>query len=268
MRSTYDRAEGNPLFLTEMLRTLAQSGAIAVAPQRGRGRWDMDAVRYNDLGGNVVDSSSSTFASCRRRRSGCCNWRPPSAIRSICAPCRSSTNNRWMRRGRIYCRRCSATSSCRSTPTTSLSARPGAGSDSGAGRRAQGVNPTYRFLHDRVQQAAYALIDPDAQAGRSMIDRPADPAPRERTPEREERLIEIVGHLNTMAAGSIDDLGERSKLSPQPRPPAFRSRHSSAYGSALGYLRIGQEFAAGESVDQRLRPHHGAGHRNIGNARI
>ena len=41
----HDKTQGNPLFVTEMLKTLEQSRAIAFAPDVGRWRWDMDAVQ-------------------------------------------------------------------------------------------------------------------------------------------------------------------------------------------------------------------------------
>jgi Predicted ATPase len=54
-RLLHERAEGNPFFLTEMLKTLEQSRAIAFTPEIGRWRWDMDAVRRSELSSNVVD---------------------------------------------------------------------------------------------------------------------------------------------------------------------------------------------------------------------
>ena len=51
----HEKTEGNPLFLAEMLKTLEQSRAIAFAPEAGRWRWDMEAVRRSGLSSNVVD---------------------------------------------------------------------------------------------------------------------------------------------------------------------------------------------------------------------
>ena len=50
-----EQADGNPFFLTEVLKTLAQSRAIAFAPDLGRWRWSLDAVRASGITANVVD---------------------------------------------------------------------------------------------------------------------------------------------------------------------------------------------------------------------
>ncbi len=235
----YDRAEGNPFFLTEMLRTLAQSGAIAFAPELGRWRWDMDAVRYNDLGGNVVD-----FVVANLRKL-------PSATQralQLAACIGNSFDLRTL--SIIHEQRMDATGEdllpalqryivMPLNTDYKLVGKAGAGSDSGQAD-GEGVNPTYRFQHDRVQQAAYALIDPGLKQavhlsiGR-LIQRHAS------AQEREDRLIEIVGHLNN-GRQLIDDLGERSDLARLNLAAGIQAQHSSAYESALGYLRIGQEL--------------------------
>jgi predicted ATPase len=50
-----EQADGNPFFLTEVLKTLAQSRAIAFAPDLGLWRWSLDAVRAGGINANVVD---------------------------------------------------------------------------------------------------------------------------------------------------------------------------------------------------------------------
>ena len=102
------------------------------------------------------------------------------------------------------------------------------------------LNPTYRFQHDRVQQAAYALIDADRKQAvhlsiGQLINRHAS------IEEREERLIEIVGHLNE-GRRLIDDPADRKELARLNLMAGLRAQHSSAYELALGYLRIGQEL--------------------------
>src|SRR5262249_16171492 len=51
----HDKTQGNPLFLSEMLNSLEQSRAIAFAPDAGRWRWAMDAVKRSGLRNNVVE---------------------------------------------------------------------------------------------------------------------------------------------------------------------------------------------------------------------
>jgi class 3 adenylate cyclase/tetratricopeptide (TPR) repeat protein len=120
-----------------------------------------------------------------------------------------------------------------------LVGKAGAGGDA---REAGGedLNPLYRFQHDRIQQAAYALID----AGRKqavhlsigrLIQSHASAA------ERDERLIEIVGHLN-QSLRLITDPDERCALAQLNLAAGRRAQRSSAHEAALAYLTVGQEL--------------------------
>src|SRR5262249_40435012 len=90
------------------------------------------------------------------------------------------------------------------------------------------------------QQAAYALIDEDHKqsvhltVGR-LMQRHGSPK------EREQRLIDIVGHLN-QGRRLIDDPGERKELACLNLAAGIRSQRASAYGTALSYLCIGLDL--------------------------
>ncbi|HEU4533577.1 MAG TPA: GAF domain-containing protein, partial [Polyangiaceae bacterium] len=97
----------------------------------------------------------------------------------------------------------------------------------------------YRFLHDRVQQAAYARLEGrrrqevHLQIGRLLRDQ-SDEC------EREGRLFAIVDHLN-LGAPLIADRGERLALARSNLAAGRRAKAATAYQAALGYL----EAAAG-----------------------
>ncbi len=107
------------------------------------------------------------------------------------------------------------------------------------------VNPVYRFHHDRIQQAAYALIDEDRRQpvhlsiGR-LVQTHAD------SEEREERLIEIVAHLNN-GRRLITDPAERIGLARLNLAAGVQAQRSSAYEAAINYLRSGQELLPPDS---------------------
>jgi predicted ATPase/GAF domain-containing protein/HPt (histidine-containing phosphotransfer) domain-containing protein len=91
----------------------------------------------------------------------------------------------------------------------------------------------YRFLHDRVQQAAYALIDDrrkqeaHLRIGRLLLARrPAGDAPVD------EELFAIVGHLD-LGAPLITDAGERQALARLNTRAGRRSRDAAAYAAAV-----------------------------------
>jgi len=102
------------------------------------------------------------------------------------------------------------------------------------------TNPTYRFLHDRVQQAAYSLI-PDNQKqathlkiGQLLLHKYSDI-------EREEKLFDIVGHLN-QGIELINQLSEREALAKLNLKAGGKARSSIAYAAAMVYLQTGIEL--------------------------
>jgi len=104
---------------------------------------------------------------------------------------------------------------------------------------------SYRFLHDRVQEAAYSLIAKELRAethlriGRLLA---------EGTPshEREERIFEIVNQFNR-ATHLITSNDERRRVAELNLIAARRARLSIAYASALSYLATGRALLTKES---------------------
>jgi len=103
----------------------------------------------------------------------------------------------------------------------------------------------YRFLHDRVQEAAYSLIPVDmrAQAHLRIGMLLAERTPREK---REEAIFEIVNQLNR-GAHLIDLAGERERVADLNLTAARRAKSSTAYDAALKYLRAGSAMLTEET---------------------
>ncbi|PZO58721.1 MAG: serine/threonine protein kinase [Phormidesmis priestleyi] len=104
------------------------------------------------------------------------------------------------------------------------------------------ANSTYRFLHDRVQQAAYSLIpDSDKQVthlkvGRLLLQ---NTSPQ----EREKNLFEIVSQLN-MGIPHLSDIAERKELSQLNLEAAQKARSSAAYSASASFLKISIQLLA------------------------
>ncbi len=102
------------------------------------------------------------------------------------------------------------------------------------------ANPTYKFLHDRVQQAAYSLIPDDQKQathlkiGQLLLQNSSDI-------ETEEKLFDIVGHLNK-GIELINQLSERSALAQLNLEAGHKARSSTAYAAANIYLQTGIEL--------------------------
>jgi predicted ATPase len=104
------------------------------------------------------------------------------------------------------------------------------------------VAGSYKFLHDRVQEAAYSLIPESERAavhlriGRLFASRAA-PA------EMEERIFEVVNQLNRGTA-LIHSLEERERVTELNLIAGKRAKTSTAYASALTYFIAGRALLA------------------------
>ncbi|MBE9207707.1 AAA family ATPase [Nostoc sp. LEGE 06077] len=98
----------------------------------------------------------------------------------------------------------------------------------------------YRFLHDRVQQAAYSLIPTDEK---QAVHRKIGQLLLLNTPEsnREERIFEIVSQLN-MAAASITESAERQTLAEYNLMASRKAKVATAYTAAGKYAQVGIEL--------------------------
>ena len=104
---------------------------------------------------------------------------------------------------------------------------------------------TYKFLHDRVQQAAYEIIPDDQkkqvhlQIGRLLL--------KSSKPEEiEENIFEIVNQLN-IGAELITTQSERDRLAQLNLIAGQKAKASTAYEAAIRYLSTGLELLVEES---------------------
>ena len=101
-----------------------------------------------------------------------------------------------------------------------------------------GLPNSYRFAHDRVQEAAYALIPGDERAaahlriGRRLVAETP-------TEKREERVFEIVGQLNRGSALILVQ-DEREDLAELNLIAGKRAKVAAAYNAALMYFTAGR----------------------------
>lgn len=107
---------------------------------------------------------------------------------------------------------------------------------------------SYRFLHDRVQEAAYLLIPERQRAethlriGRIL----RDSTPQDRL---EEAIFDIVNQLNRGSA-LMTDAGERVRTAELNLLAGRRAKASTAYASALKYLGAGRSLLSEDAWDR------------------
>jgi predicted ATPase/signal transduction histidine kinase len=100
--------------------------------------------------------------------------------------------------------------------------------------------PKYKFLHDRVQQAAYSLI-PEEQKRSTHLK--IGQLLLENTPEgdREERIFDIVNHLN-VGVEIITQEAQREQLAWLNLVAGKKAKAATAYAAAVEYFNIGREL--------------------------
>ncbi|MEM7555177.1 MAG: ATP-binding sensor histidine kinase [Cyanobacteria bacterium P01_A01_bin.84] len=98
-------------------------------------------------------------------------------------------------------------------------------------------SPSYKFLHDRVQQAAYSLITEDKKQethlkiGHLLLN-------SKNEQEREEKIFTIVNQIN-IGADLIDQPAQRRELCKLNLSAGTKAKNATAYTAAQGYLQMG-----------------------------
>ncbi|MEO7327092.1 MAG: hypothetical protein ABI193_00845, partial [Minicystis sp.] len=95
----------------------------------------------------------------------------------------------------------------------------------------------FAFVHDRVQEQAYALIGEGSRRGVHL--RTGRLLLRATPPDQmDSRIFDVLGQLNR-AIDLIDDVAERTRLASLNLAAGRRAKASTAYASAITYFRAG-----------------------------
>ncbi|WP_437292024.1 AAA family ATPase [Sorangium sp. So ce406] len=211
-RLIHEKAGGNPFFVLQFLMELHQERLIAFDAAEGRWRWNIAAIRDKGFTDNVVELLAGKLK------------RLPASTQDALklAACLGSSVD------------LDTLAVVANRPAEELREALEEAVREGLLLRR---NDSYRFLHDRVQQAAHALI-PAAQLaevhlciGRLLLKgRSAE--------EGEEALFDVVGHLNRGAA-LIRSPAERGDLAALNLRAGRRARAAAAHESAAALFAAG-----------------------------
>ena len=211
-RLVHKKSAGNPFFALQFLSALPEEGLLGFDRAQARWDWDLERIRAKGYTDNVADLMLGKLR------------RLPIATQLAlnmlaCLGNRATVGTLTMIRGE---------------GEEAVHAVFWAAARAGLVLREQGA---YRFLHDRVQEAAYALLPENERAaahlavGRLLLTH---------TPSNaiEENIFELVGQLNrgSMLMASAK---ERERLAELNLVAARRAKASAAYASALTYARTG-----------------------------
>jgi PAS domain S-box-containing protein len=219
----HEKTAGNPFFAIQFISSLAEESLLTFDYREGRWSWDLNSIRAKAHTDNVVDLMVGKL-----------NRLPVETQRALQLLACIGNHAEF-------------------EPLQMISQDP---NEETHGRLWEAVRAglifrterSYRFLHDRVQEAAYSLIPEELRAeahlriGRLL----AAHTPPEK---REEKIFEIVNQLNR-GAHLITSPRERKRLAELNLIAGRRAKTSTAYGSALSYLGAARALLSEESWDK------------------
>jgi diguanylate cyclase (GGDEF)-like protein len=236
------KTQGNPFFLSQFLMELADQKILYFDTGQGRWRWDLPSIQRTSITDNIVDLMITKLQ------------KLPLPTQHVLEGAACLGNVFDLKTLAVVC----GLSEARTSELLWDALReelviPLDDYYKYAGQFAldDGMDliPAYRFLHDRVQQAAYMLNGVSEKSamhlaiGRLWLQSFSDA-------EQHAMLFDLVNHLN-LGRGLIRDGDERQRLAQLNASAAQRAKLSSAYRPALGYLQIALELVGEEDWRRR-----------------
>ena len=222
--AVFAKTGGNPFFVRQFLRALHDDALLGFDTQTGRWVWDLEKIRARDYSENVAQLVADRMS--RLAPDTRAALRVASCVGTVFAPLIVAAVL-GMAPHRVAAALDAAVDDALVEPTS--------------GER-------YRFVHDRVQQGAYALI---ADAERSALRRKIGQVMRRlfSDAELDEALFEVVTNLID-GLSSITDAAERSDLIMLCLRAGRRARASMAYEDARTVLLAGLSAIDGPAAEK------------------
>jgi PAS domain S-box-containing protein len=208
----HEKTGGNPFFAIQFFMVLAEEGLLAFEPITRAWQWNMDRIRAKSFTDNVVDLMAGKLK-------------------------RFSSTTQEVLRQLAYLGN--------AAPTATLALVLGTTEEAVHGALWEAVHAglvfhqegTFRFLHDRIQQAAYSLIPDEQRAdvhlriGRALLASMT-------TDQLAEHLFDIANQFNRGAARLIDR-DEKTRAATINLRAGRQAKAAAAYASACTHLAAG-----------------------------
>jgi predicted ATPase len=240
------KTAGNPFFVKRLLRFLHQSGLLAFDADQGRWSWDLERIAQVEVTENVIELMLPAIR------------RLPELTQRLLemASCFRGRVDLWLLSAVAGRSVEDAAGALWSAIQEGLLVPASQGPRFASGERQASESPaartaTYRFVHDRIRQEVYSLLPEEEKR---HIHREVGSRLLEGVSEQEldERIFEVVDHFD-MGLESIEGLGpaERLRLAELYCRAGGKAVATSAFNSALVYLRHGLELLPGEAWRSR-----------------
>jgi predicted ATPase len=219
----HEKTDGNPFFAIQFLTELADEGLLSFDAGARGWQWDIDRIRAKGYTDNLADLMAGKLVGL-----------PGTTLETIKQLACLGNSAEAATMGMVF-----------EVSEQEIHAALWPVVSAGLVLRLDGA---YSFLHDRVQEAAYALIPAGERPavhlriGRRLAS--ATPAI-----EFEENIFEIVNQFNH-GADLIDPLEEREQLAEFNLVAGRRARSSAAYASALMYSTAGTALLSEDSWER------------------
>jgi PAS domain S-box-containing protein len=212
-RLIHDRTAGSPLFAIQYLMALAEDGLLTFDRAVDHWTWDLARIETKDHSDNVVDLVVARLN------------RVPSDTRDALLQLACLGNSAEL----------ALLHTVFNQSAEEVHERLGEAVRTGLVVR---TRSSYRFLHDRVQEAVYSLLPQQLRAathlriGRLLAAQvPVD--------KQAEGIFEVINHFNR-ATDLITSTEERKQVAEFNLIAGRRAKNSTAYASALNYLAAGR----------------------------
>ena len=236
------RANGNPFFITQFLKALHSEAQISFNASQGRWEYDIKSITAIALTEDVV-----TFMAQQLQKL-------PNSTQNVLKLAACIGNQFDLNTLTIIAERASTDVAQALWPAlqeglilpTDRAYKFFQGQDTEPSE--QPVNPSYRFLHDRIQQAAASLIaaadkqQTHLKIGQLLL--------QSTTPEeRESRIFDIVNHLNAgvKGQGDIDAFARLDLVAQLNLMAGKKAKKANAIATATKYLTIGLQQLPADS---------------------
>ncbi|WP_437741117.1 AAA family ATPase [Sorangium sp. So ce1504] len=249
-RHVMSKTHGNPFFMNQFMRALHTEKLVSFDPARREWTWDLPRIQRMKVTDNVVDFMAGRLLELDGRAqrtltlAACIGYRfdLKTLARVAGRPRREVAGelSAALREGLIL----AVGADSRFFDAALSGAMTGE-----ADEPELALDAAYRFLHDRVQQAAYRLLDEPRkqeihlQIGRLLL---ADSDPG----DMEGEVFEVATHMN-LGVPRITDPEERVALARLNLEAGRRAKSGAAYEAAAGYFEAGTSALGPERWDER-----------------